>query len=96
MQHPGGVLLPPVQTLVATVIFAMGENAYQVLLPVPVESLDTHFIWLELFKRYALCLRVRVNIFLIIKGGFGLPFIIDRKTIRTGTHLYVTLGKGEE
>ena len=30
MQHPGGVLLPPVQTLVATSIFAKGENVYRI------------------------------------------------------------------
>jgi hypothetical protein len=27
MQHAGGMLLPPVQTLVATAIFAEGKNA---------------------------------------------------------------------
>jgi len=27
MQHAGGMLLPPVQKLVATSIFAIGENA---------------------------------------------------------------------
>jgi len=27
MQHAGGMLLPPVQTLVATIIFAKGKNA---------------------------------------------------------------------
>jgi len=26
-QHAGGMLLPPVQKLVATIIFAIGENA---------------------------------------------------------------------
>jgi len=34
-QHPGGVLLPPVQTLVATLIFACGENVNRVLPPQP-------------------------------------------------------------
>jgi len=27
MQHAGGMLLPPVQKLVATIIFAIGKNA---------------------------------------------------------------------
>ena len=31
MQYAGGILLPPVQTLVATFIFAMGENANESL-----------------------------------------------------------------
>ena len=31
MQQSGGLLLPPVQTLVATIIFAASENAYRVL-----------------------------------------------------------------
>jgi len=30
MQHAGGMLLPPVQKLVATIIFAKGKNAYQI------------------------------------------------------------------
>ena len=34
-QGSGGALLPPVQTLAATIIFANGKNAYQVLSPVP-------------------------------------------------------------
>ena len=39
MQQSGGLLLPPVQTLVATVIFANGENANRVR-PTPL-----FFIW---------------------------------------------------
>ena len=34
-QGSGGALLPPVQTLVATLIFAKGKNANRVLLPAP-------------------------------------------------------------
>ena len=30
MQHAGGMLLPPVQKLVATIIFAKGKNANQI------------------------------------------------------------------
>ena len=35
MGYAGGISLPPVQTLVASIIFALGENANQVLSPVP-------------------------------------------------------------
>jgi len=31
MQYAGGILLPPVQTLVATIIFAKGKNANESL-----------------------------------------------------------------
>jgi hypothetical protein len=34
-QHPSGVLLPPVQKLVATFIFAFGENANRIPHPLP-------------------------------------------------------------
>ena len=35
VQHAGGMLLPPVQTLVATIIFALGKNANRVRSPAP-------------------------------------------------------------
>ena len=39
-QHPGGVLLPPVQTLVDTFIFASGENANRIR-PLPPKTCDS-------------------------------------------------------
>ena len=38
MHHAGGILLPPVQTLVATLIFAKGKNANRVRSPAPKHS----------------------------------------------------------
>ena len=35
MQQSGGLLLTPVQTLAATLIFAIGENANRLLYPAP-------------------------------------------------------------
>ena len=35
MQHAGGMLLPPVQTLVATIILPTRQNAYRVRPPAP-------------------------------------------------------------
>ncbi|MBQ6839718.1 MAG: hypothetical protein IJO45_03390, partial [Oscillospiraceae bacterium] len=48
-QYVGGILLPPVQKLVATLIFAISENADKSLL-LPVKQEDSHpmgglFIW---------------------------------------------------
>jgi len=47
MQHAGGMLLPPVQKLVATFIFALwGKNANRIPHPLPEKD---HTIWCGLF-----------------------------------------------
>jgi len=48
MQQSGGLLLPPVQKLVATIIFANGENANRVPFGVP-EKQISHSGYLLLF-----------------------------------------------
>ena len=48
MDLSGGQVLPPVQTLVATIIFAKGENAYLVLSPVPQQKRQS-IKWIAVF-----------------------------------------------